>query len=139
MSICWYYVALCNIFTTLLFKPRPLTGSNQPEPSNMIVILPCLGEQTPPVALKKAKSKIRESRYVLLLLIAQLWAQGIEIRVLHWALVAKESLWSKLEIWLADQVLLWYCQFILWRLMDFAVMMPNKVLQSQLHSHILLL
>lgn len=68
----------------------------------MVVILPCLREQTPPVAWKKAKSKIRESHYVLLLLTCQLWAQGTEIRVMQWALVAKESLWSKLEIWLAD-------------------------------------
>uniref|UniRef100_A0A0E0P3U2 Uncharacterized protein n=1 Tax=Oryza rufipogon TaxID=4529 RepID=A0A0E0P3U2_ORYRU len=40
-------------------KSRSLTGSNQPEPSNMIVALPCLGEQTPPVAPKKAKSKTK--------------------------------------------------------------------------------
>ncbi|BAH92440.1 Os03g0845100 [Oryza sativa Japonica Group] len=40
-------------------RSRSLTGSNQPEPSNMIAAMPCLGEQTPPVAPKKAKSKTK--------------------------------------------------------------------------------
>ncbi|EAY74209.1 hypothetical protein OsI_02090 [Oryza sativa Indica Group] len=36
-----------------------LTGSNQLEQSNMIVALPCLGEETPTVAPKMTKSKTK--------------------------------------------------------------------------------
>ncbi|BAT12483.1 Os11g0126500 [Oryza sativa Japonica Group] len=45
----------------MAYPPRStsLTGSNQLEQSNMIVALPCLGEETPTVAPKMTKSKTK--------------------------------------------------------------------------------
>ncbi|EAZ12043.1 hypothetical protein OsJ_01924 [Oryza sativa Japonica Group] len=45
--------------SSISIRSRSLTGSNQPEPSNMIVALPCLGEETPTVAPKMTKSKTK--------------------------------------------------------------------------------
>ncbi|XP_015637954.1 uncharacterized protein [Oryza sativa Japonica Group] len=48
-----------EVAAMLAERSRSLTGSNQPEPSNMIVALPCLGEETPTVAPKMTKSKTK--------------------------------------------------------------------------------
>uniref|UniRef100_A0A0E0IR73 Uncharacterized protein n=1 Tax=Oryza nivara TaxID=4536 RepID=A0A0E0IR73_ORYNI len=50
---------LSTVPSWLPIGSNSLTGSNQPEPSNMIIALPPLGEQTPPPAPTKAKRKTK--------------------------------------------------------------------------------